>query len=122
MKFPRGYDTVIGEGEIKLSHGQYQLLTLACALVCNPPILLLDEVSSGLDSITEARVFKALNEASKDRTILTISHRISGIIDADKVIMLEKGRIVETGTPRELAGKDGWYAKYNQIEELGWKM
>lgn len=122
MKLPKGYDTLIGEGEIKLSHGQYQLLTLACALVCNPPILLLDEVTSGLDSITEGRVFKALNEVSKNRTILTISHRISGIIDADKVIMLEKGRIVETGTPKELAGKDGWYAKYNQIEELGWKM
>lgn len=122
MKLPKGYDTLIGEGEIKLSHGQYQLLTLACALVCNPPILLLDEVTSGLDSITEGRVFKALNEASKNRTILTISHRISGIIDADKVIMLEKGKIVETGTPKELAGKDGWYAKYNQIEELGWKM
>ena len=113
IKLPKGYDTVIGEGEIKLSHGQNQLLTLACALVCNPPILLLDEVSSGLDSITEAKVFKALNEVSKDRTILTISHRISGIIDADKVIMLDKGRIVEIGTPRELAGKDGWYAKYN---------
>ena len=122
MKLPKRYDTLIGEGEIKLSHGQYQLLTLACALVCNPPILLLDEVTSGLDSITEGRVFKALNEVSKNRTILTISHRISGIIDADKVIMLEKGRIVETGTPKELAGKDGWYAKYNQIEELGWKM
>jgi len=122
MKLPKRYDTLIGEGEIKLSHGQYQLLTLACALVCNPPILLLDEVTSGLDSITEGRVFKALNEVSKNRTILTISHRISGIIDADKVIMLEKGRIVETGTPKELAGNDGWYAKYNQIEELGWKM
>ena len=122
IKLPKGYDTVIGEGEIKLSHGQNQLLTLACALVCNPPILLLDEVSSGLDSITEAKVFKALNEVSKDRTILTISHRISGIIDADKVIMLDKGRIVEIGTPRELAGKDGWYAKYNQIEKLGWRM
>ena len=122
MKLPKGYDTLIGEGEIKLSHGQYQLLTLACALVCNPPILLLDEVTSGLDSITEGKVFKALNEVSKNRTILTISHRISGIIDADKVIMLEKGRIVEIGTPKELAGKDGWYAKYNQIEELGWKI
>lgn len=122
MALPKGYDTLVGEGEIKLSHGQYQLLTLACALVCNPPILLLDEVTSGLDSITEAKVLKALNEVSKDRTILTISHRISGIIDADKVIMLDKGNIVEIGTPAELAGKDGWYAKYNQIEELGWRM
>ena len=107
---------------MKLSHGQYQLLALACALVCNPPILLLDEVTSSLDSITEAKIFKALKEISKDRTILTISHRISGIIDADKVVMLENGKIVEIGTPQELAGKDGWYAKYNQIEKLGWKM
>ena len=122
MKLPKAYDTIIGEGEVQLSYGQNQLLALACALVCNPPILLLDEVSSGLDSITEAEIFRVIDEVSKNRTILTISHRISGIIDADKVIMLEKGRIVETGRPMELAGKDGWYAKYNQIEKLGWKM
>lgn len=122
MKLPMRYDTLIGEGEIKFSYGQYQLLALASALVYNPPILLLDEVSSGLDSITESKIFKALKEISKDRTILTISHRISGIIDADRVIMLEGGRIVETGTSMELAGKDGWYAKYNQIEQLGWKL
>lgn len=118
---PRKYDTLIGEGEMMLSHGQYQLLSLACALVCNPPILLLDEVTSGLDSITEKKIFKALKDISKDRTILTISHRVSGIIDADKVIILENGEIVETGTPKELAGKNGWYAKYSQIEQLGWK-
>ena len=122
MKLPKAYDTIIGEGEVQLSYGQNQLLALACALVCNPPILLLDEVSSGLDSITEAEIFRVIDEVSKNRTILTISHRISGIIDADKVIMLEKGRIVETGRPMELAGKDGWYAKYNQIEKLGWRM
>ena len=122
MKFPKGYNTIIGEGEMKFSYGQYQLLALATALVYSPPILLLDEVSSGLDSITEAKIFKALKEISKDRIILTISHRISGIIDADRVIMLESGRIVETGTSMELAGKDGWYAKYNQIEQLGWKL
>lgn len=122
MKFLKGYNTIIGEGEMKFSYGQYQLLALASALVYNPPILLLDEVSSGLDSITESKIFKALKEISKDRTILTISHRISGIIDADRVIMLEGGRIVETGTSMELAGKDGWYAKYNQIEQLGWKL
>ena len=122
IKLPKGYDTVIGEGETKPSYGQYQLLALACALVCDPPILLLDEVTSGLDSITEAKIFKILKEISQDRIILTISHRISGIIDADKVIMLEKGRIVETGTPVELAGEGGWYAKYNQIEKLGWRM
>ncbi|MDF2880506.1 MAG: hypothetical protein K0R54_1063 [Clostridiaceae bacterium] len=122
MKLKNGYSTLIGEGESSLSHGQYQLLALACAIVCNPPILLLDEVTSGLDSLTEQKIFKALNEISKERTILTISHRVSGIIDANQVIILENGRIVETGTPAELAGKNGWYAKYNQIEQLGWKL
>lgn len=122
MMFPKGYDTIIGEGEIQLSYGQYQLLSLACAIVCNPPILLLDEITSGLDSVTEQKVFKVLREISKDRTILTISHRISGILDADQVVILQKGRIVEKGTPEELAGKEGWYAKYRQIEKLGWKI
>lgn len=121
-KLPQGYNTLIGEGEIQLSYGQYQLLSLACALVCNPPILLLDEVTSGLDAITEQRIFKALKQISSNRTILTISHRVSGIIDADEVIILENGKIVETGTPNGLVGKDGWYAKYNQIEQLGWKI
>lgn len=122
IKLPNGYNTLIGEGEMQLSYGQYQLLALACALVCNPPILLLDEVTSGLDSITEQKLFKALKQVSENRTVLTISHRVSGIIDADEVIILENGKIVEKGTPTELAGKDGWYAKYNQIEQLGWKI
>lgn len=122
MKLPKGYDTLIGEGESKLSYGQYQLLSLACALVCNPPILLLDEVTSGLDAITEQKIFKALREVSKDRTILTISHRVSGIIDADEVVILDNGIIVERGIPEELVGKDGWYAKYNEIEKLGWRI
>lgn len=122
MKLPKGYDTLIGEGESKLSYGQYQLLSLACALVCNPPILLLDEVTSGLDAITEQKIFKALREVSRDRTILTISHRVSGIIDADEVVILDNGIIVERGIPEELVGKDGWYAKYNEIEKLGWRI
>jgi len=122
IKLPNGYNTIIGEGETGLSYGQYQLLSLACALVLNPPILLLDEVTSGLDGVTEERIFKALRNISKDRTIITISHRVSGIIDADKVIILDSGKIVEEGAPIDLAGKNGWYAKYNQIEQLGWKI
>ena len=122
MNLSKGYDTPIGEGEEQLSNGQYQLLSLACAIVCNPPILLLDEMTSGLDAITEKRVFKALKDISQNRTILTISHRVSGIVDADEVIILQKGQIVEQGSPKELAGKEGWYSKYNQIEELGWKV
>lgn len=122
MELPKGYDTQIGEGDTQLSNGQYQLLSLARAIVCNPPILLLDEVTAGLDAITEQKVFRALKEISKERTILTISHRVSGIIDADEIIILQKGRIVERGTPKELGGREGWYAKYNEIEKLGWRV
>lgn len=122
IKLEKGYETLIGEGEASLSYGQYQLISLCSALLYNPPILLLDEMTSGLDSITEGKIFKAIKESSKDRTVITISHRISGIIDSDKVIVIDMGRIIEEGTPRELTSKGGWYAKYNMIEELGWKM
>lgn len=120
MKMPNGYDTEIGEGKIKFSNGEQQLLTLACALVCEPPILLLDEVTSGLDSLTEKRIFKVIKKVSKDRTILTISHRISGVINADKIVVMENGKIVESGTGEALLKKDGWYSNYVKINELGW--
>ena len=121
VKLQRGYDTLIGEGETQLSNGQYQLLSLACAIVKNPPVLLLDEVTSGLDALTEKNVFEALRRISSNRTLITISHRISGIVDADKVIILENGEIVESGLPKDLLSKKSWYYKYNQIENLGWK-
>lgn len=120
IALPESYNTFIGEGETQLSHGQYQLLSLARAIVLNPPILLLDEVTSGLDAVTEARVYSALKQASTGRTIITISHRVSGIIDADWVNIIDNGKIVQSGTPDELAGKEGWYAVYNRLEKLGW--
>jgi len=122
MKLPKGYDTEIGEGRIKFSNGEQQLLTLACALVCDPPILLLDEVTSGLDSLTEKRIFKVIKKVSKNRTILTISHRISGVIDADKIIVVENGRIVESGKQEDLLEQNGWYSNYAKINELGWNL
>jgi len=84
--------------------------------------LLLDEPTSQMDTITEEIVFNALRQASVDRTILTISHRLSGIIDADKVFIIANGEIVQSGRPDELASERGWYQVFKQLEDLGWQM
>lgn len=122
LLLPAQYDTQLGSGGAKLSYGQSQLLSIARAIVCEPPVLLLDEPTSGLDTITEERVFAALRAASKDRTIITISHRISGIVDADTVLIMANGRLVQSGNPEELAGQRGWYSVFKQLEDLGWKV
>lgn len=118
----KGYETLLGEGELQLSNGEYQLLSLACAIVCKPPVLLLDEVTSGLDAITEEKVYKALKEICKDRTLITISHRVSGIIDADEALILKDGEIVEKGEPSELLKQEGWYKSFSEMETLGWQI
>lgn len=122
LQLPQGYDTQLGEGGSKLSHGQAQLLSIARAIVCDPPLLLLDEPTSGLDAVTEERVFVALRSASEQRTIVTISHRISGIIDADVVMIMANGKLVQSGSPEQLAGQHGWYSVFKQLEDLGWRV
>jgi ATP-binding cassette, subfamily B, multidrug efflux pump len=117
-----GYDTLLGVEGTKLSRGQGQLLSLARAIVTDPPILLLDEPTSGVDAVTELNIIKAFRQASQNRTIITISHRLSGILDAEEVHIMGSGRIVESGKPEELAGKEGWYSVYRQLENIGWKM
>jgi ATP-binding cassette subfamily B protein len=122
-QLPQGVDTVIGEGaQQHLSFGQTQLLSLARAIVTNPPLLLLDELTSGLDAITEKQVLSAIRNISETRTIITISHRLSGIIDADVVHIMERGRIMESGSPSQLAEKEGWYSIYKRLEDRGWRI
>ena len=119
---PDGLHTIIGEGESNLSFGQMQLMTLARAIVTNPPILLLDELTSGLDAVTEAKILAAIKNVSVNRTIITISHRFSGILDADYIFVCADGRIIEEGSPNELVDSGGLYAKYKQIEDMGWQV
>jgi ATP-binding cassette subfamily B protein len=119
---PQGVDTQLGEGAQQLSQGQTQLLSLARAIVTNPPLLLLDELTSGLDALTEKQVLAAIRGISGKRTILTISHRLSGIIDADVVHIMEGGKIVESGRPRALAQREGWYSIYKRLEDRGWRI
>ncbi|NLN45541.1 MAG: ABC transporter ATP-binding protein [Clostridiaceae bacterium] len=117
-----GLDTLLGEGAAHLSFGQTQLLSLARALVTDPLLLLLDELTSGLDALTERKVLDAIRAVGGKKTILTVSHRLSGLLDVDTVHIMEKGRIVESGPPRALAREEGWYARYKRLEDLGWRI
>ncbi len=121
-ELPSGMKTPLGEGGTKLSFGQSQLLSLARAVGTNPPLLLLDELTSGLDALTERTVLKAIRQVSAGRTIITISHRLSGIIDAETVHIMERGKIMESGSPEELARREGWYAIYKRLEDRGWQI
>jgi ATP-binding cassette subfamily B protein len=117
---PKSYDTPLGSGGSHLSFGQNQLLCLARALACDPPLLLLDEPTSGTDTETEKMIFQALRQAGQDRTVIVIAHRLTGIIDAQRVLVVSGGRIVQDGSPEELAGKTGWYKVFKELEDLGW--
>jgi len=111
LSLPDGYDTTVGERGLKLSGGEKQRVGIARTLLKDPPILLLDEATSALDSDTEHEIQDALNRAGQGRTVLTIAHRLSTIADADKIVVLEKGEIVEQGTHDALLAAQGRYAQ-----------
>jgi ABC-type multidrug transport system fused ATPase/permease subunit len=116
-QMPDGYQTQIGERGVKLSGGQKQRIAIARAILCQAPVLILDEATASVDVRTEAQIQSAINEIAGSRTIVTIAHRLSTIRNADVIYVFEKGRIVQSGKHSELIEKDGLYKKLCKIQE-----
>jgi ATP-binding cassette, subfamily B, bacterial len=115
-RLPEGYQTFLGERGTRLSGGQRQRIAIARAMLKDAPILLLDEATSALDAESEILVQQGLNAAMQGRTTLIIAHRLATVQQADRIIVLEHGQIVETGTPQELRNNDGLYARLASLQ------
>ena len=111
ISFPDGYDTKVGEGGRQLSGGEIQRIAIARAVIANPRILILDEATSSVDSITEEKIRQAIIRLSKNRTTFAIAHKIKTLRNADKLLVFDKGKIIENGTHEDLIRKDGVYKK-----------
>jgi len=118
-RLPDGYDTVVGERGSLLSVGERQRVTIARALLKNAPILVLDEATSALDAESEDLVRGAIERLMRERTSFVIAHRLSTVINADRIIVLKDGRIVESGSHNELLLQNGYYASLVKRQSLG---
>ena len=118
MQQPNGYQTNIGDRGGKLSGGQRQRISIARAILKNPPILILDEATSALDTESERLVQDALNNLMKNRTSIVIAHRLSTIINADEIIVINKGELAEQGSHQQLLEKNGIYKKLYDMQNF----
>ena len=115
-RMPQGYDTMVGENGVTLSGGQRQRLSIARAIVRNAPILLLDEATSALDNESEKKVQEALSVVMKGRTTIVVAHRLSTVVNSDRIVVMDRGRVAEEGSHRELMARpEGLYARLHQM-------
>ena len=116
-RFPDGYQTLIGENGSTLSGGERQRLSIARALLKDAPVILLDEATASLDVENETLVQNAITQMTKDKTVLVIAHRMRTIAGADHVVVLDKGMVVQQGTPKELLAQDGLYRRLTELQK-----
>lgn len=124
MQMPDCFDTMIGEGGSTLSGGEKQRISIARAILKNAPVVLLDEATSSLDSENEAQIQQAISRLVRGRTVVVIAHRLKTVVDADAILVLDQGRIVEQGTHEQLLTQNGLYAKLWNLQTYteGWKI
>jgi ABC-type multidrug transport system fused ATPase/permease subunit len=115
-QLPQGFDTVLGERGTRLSGGQRQRIAIARALLRDPPILILDEATSALDTESERLVQQAIDRLMQERTVLVIAHRLATVRDADEIVVLDEGRIVQRGTHDELHRAGGLYRRLHDLQ------
>jgi len=115
-ELPQGYDTVVGERGLKLSGGEKQRMAIARVVVKNPPIIIFDEATSSLDTRSEQAILEGMNAVAERATSLVIAHRLSTVVDADQILVLEAGRVVQQGTHDSLLASGGLYADLWQMQ------
>ena len=124
MALPNGYDTVVGEGGGTLSGGEKQRVSIARAILKDAPIIILDEATASIDPENEHLIQQAISELTRGKTIITIAHRLATVQNADQILVVDDGRIVEHGTHDELLSQNGLYKRFTDIRRQaeGWKL
>ena len=124
MALPKGYDTVIGEGGANLSGGEKQRISIARAIIKDAPIIILDEATANVDPENEDKLQIAINSLMKEKTVIMIAHKLNTIKNADQIIVLEKGQIVQKGEHDQLIKEEGIYSDFIKIREKAenWKI
>ena len=124
LSLPEGYDTIIGEGGSTLSGGEKQRISIARAILKDAPIIILDEATSSVDPENEQALLSAIQELTKDKTLISIAHRLSTVRNADQIIVIDQGRVVQQGKHNELLQKDGIYRKFLSLRTraTGWHL